>query len=116
MSSRTRLCRPGLRRPRRPGYSVPGTGDPEGTIPIAWYFGTAQSDLHTCLAQDLDILVMSPPLTPATTRLRSAPKFATLDLTDPEPRPEDDPLWDAKNVIIMPHIAGWLCGVEREGI
>ena len=28
------------------------------------------------------------------------------DVTDPEPLPEDHPLWDAKNMIITPHIAG----------
>lgn len=28
------------------------------------------------------------------------------DVTDPEPLPEDHPLWDAENMIITPHIAG----------
>lgn len=31
---------------------------------------------------------------------------AGLDVTEPEPLPEDDPLWDYDNVIITPHVAG----------
>lgn len=31
---------------------------------------------------------------------------AALDVTDPEPLPEDHPFWDMKNVIITPHISG----------
>ena len=31
---------------------------------------------------------------------------AALDVTDPEPLPAEDPLWDAPNIIITPHGAG----------
>jgi phosphoglycerate dehydrogenase-like enzyme len=31
---------------------------------------------------------------------------AALDVTEPEPLPEDHPLWKAKNVIITPHVSG----------
>ena len=33
---------------------------------------------------------------------------AALDVTEPEPLPADDPLWDYDNVIITPHAAGQL--------
>lgn len=29
-----------------------------------------------------------------------------LDVTEPEPLPADDPLWDMKNLVITPHVAG----------
>ncbi len=35
---------------------------------------------------------------------------AALDVTDPEPLPKEHPLWDAKNVIITPHITGGTFG------
>ncbi len=32
---------------------------------------------------------------------------AALDVMDPEPLPSDSPLWDARNVLITPHVAGY---------
>lgn len=34
--------------------------------------------------------------------------MAALDVTDPEPLPEEHPLWTAPGVMITPHVAGWV--------
>lgn len=41
---------------------------------------------------------------------------AALDVTEPEPLPEGDPLWDAPNLIVSPHVAGVAgpYGAERQ--
>ncbi|KAL8824379.1 MAG: hypothetical protein Q9191_005091 [Dirinaria sp. TL-2023a] len=137
------------------GFIVPRTGDPDGTIPEAWYSGLDKEDLHHFLAQDLDYLLVCVPLTEQTRHFLAAPEFeilskrntfvsniargqiinqddlisalrqydtdrkagktgdalrglrgAALDVTDPEPLPEDHPLWDAPNTIVTPHISG----------
>jgi phosphoglycerate dehydrogenase-like enzyme len=38
--------------------------------------------------------------------LNSGRITAALDVTDPEPLPEDHPLWSAKGVLISPHVGG----------
>lgn len=60
------------------GYIVPNTGDPDGTIPSAWFSGFDKASLHNFLSKDLDHLVISVPLTKETTHLLSAPEFAIL--------------------------------------
>jgi phosphoglycerate dehydrogenase-like enzyme len=42
------------------GYTVPGTGDPQGTIPSKWF---SAGSLDEFLAQDLDIVVVATALT-----------------------------------------------------
>jgi phosphoglycerate dehydrogenase-like enzyme len=39
---------------------------------------------------------------------------AATDVTDPEPLPPGDPLWDAPNLIITPHVAGAAGPVGRD--
>jgi lactate dehydrogenase-like 2-hydroxyacid dehydrogenase len=63
---------------RDAGYIVPGTGDPDGSIPSAWYSGTDKASLHEFLSQDIDILLVSAPLTKDTTHMLAAPEFEIL--------------------------------------
>ena len=137
------------------GFIVSGTGDPDGSIPSAWYSGLDKKSLHNFLSQDIDLLLISVPLTKETTHFLAAEEFAilgktrhtfvsnisrgqiinqedlltylhkyadndpmeggdgggglrgaALDVTDPEPLPKEDPLWDAPNCVITPHISG----------
>ena len=41
---------------------------------------------------------------------------AGIDVTDPEPLPADDPLWDAPNLIVTPHCAGECGAIAGERI
>lgn len=63
---------------RDDGYIIPDTGDPDGTLPEAWYSGASKIDLHTFLSSGLDLLVLCVPLTPATRGLLGAEEFDVL--------------------------------------
>ena len=41
--------------------------------------------------------------------------FAAVDVTDPEPLPENHPLWKAPNLIIVPHVGGNSAAFEPRG-
>lgn len=45
------------------GFIVPGTGDPDGSIPSEWFSGLDEKSRQHFLAQDLDVLLISVPLT-----------------------------------------------------
>ena len=60
------------------GFIVPGTGDPEGDIPSAWYSGLDKESLHHFLAQDIDHLLISVPLTDDTEHFLGAEEFEIL--------------------------------------
>jgi len=63
---------------RDTGYIVPGTGDPDGTLPVSWHHGRDKASLHSFLSLDLDHLVVCLPLTPETTHLLGAEEFSIL--------------------------------------
>ena len=119
------------------GFTLPGTGDPDGSIPEVIY---PPQELRQALAQS-DYVVIAVPSTPATrhligeAELRAMPEHAYLvniargdvidqealvralregwiggaglDVFDPEPLPADSPLWGFDNVILSPHVAGF---------
>jgi phosphoglycerate dehydrogenase-like enzyme len=124
-------------RPARfDGWTIPGTGDPDGSLPARFYELT---ELHELLPQ-CDMLVLALPLSAQTqhiigqaelallpqhavlvnigrgplidhdaltTALQEEEIFgAALDVTEPEPLPSTSPLWLMENVLITPHIAG----------
>ncbi|CCG81438.1 putative Dehydrogenase [Taphrina deformans PYCC 5710] len=121
------------------GYTIQGTGDPDGALPVSWSKSTDGAQFEQFL-RDCDVLVISCPSTPATKHLINRKTLgylssdvvlvnvargsvidhdalldalegdklagAVLDVTDPEPLPPNHPLWQARNCVVTPHIAG----------
>jgi len=119
------------------GYSVPGTGDPEGAVPERFYRPEA---LHQMLSE-CDYVVVALPSTPETYHAIGEAELgamkpnaflvniargaivdegaliralqegwiagAGLDVFEQEPLPDDSPLWEMENVLLSPHIAGF---------
>jgi len=124
------------------GYRLPGTGDPEGTLPEAWF---APARLHDLLARS-DVVVMCAPLTPATramigdaelgamkpsaffvnvgrgatvdeAALAAALKAgrlagAAVDVFNEEPPAAGHPLYMLEDVIVSPHVSGFLASYD----
>jgi phosphoglycerate dehydrogenase-like enzyme len=121
-----------------PGYTSPGTGDPEGRWPDAWL---GPNDLAVLLARS-DVVVLCAPLTRETERLIDARALAAMkpsayfinvgrgasvdeivlaealsegriagaavDVFAQEPPPSRHPLYGVPNVIVSPHVSGFL--------
>jgi len=120
------------------GYALPGTGDPSGSIPAAWY---SPADLRTLLARS-DVVVNCAPLTPATRGMIGPRELeamkpgaffinvgrgasvdeaalaaalregrlggAAVDVFAQEPPPRGHPLYALESVIVSPHVSGFL--------
>ncbi|QBD83234.1 D-2-hydroxyacid dehydrogenase [Ktedonosporobacter rubrisoli] len=121
---------------RDSGFSFPNVGDPEGSIPEA-YFRPEQ--LHVLL-RECDVVVVAVPLTPQTRGMFDEKAFAAmkrqaffvniargdvcdeaaliralsegiiagaaLDVFSREPLPAESPLWSMPNVLLSPHSSG----------
>lgn len=57
---------------------MPGTGDVDGTIPSEWYSGVDKASLHNFLSQDIDVLLVSVPLTDQTRHFLGKEEFKIL--------------------------------------
>jgi phosphoglycerate dehydrogenase-like enzyme len=119
-----------------PSYRLPGTGDPDGSIPER----IAGTDGLIDAVREADVLVLTMPLTDASRGIISSEVLAALpahawlvnvsrgalvdeaallealragrlagavlDVFGEEPLPVDSPWWDAPNVIVTPHASG----------
>lgn len=122
---------PSDRRDR--GWSMPGLGDPEGSIPRRWFGADGLIELIGLS----DFIVLAPPLTAQTRHMLGAREFAAarpgtylinvargevidqaaliealrsgtlggacLDVTAPEPLDAQSPLWEMENVTLTYH-------------
>ena len=120
------------------GYALPGTGDPDGRLPDAWFPPDKLADM---LARS-DVVVMAAPLTRETTRMIDARALAAMkpsayfinvgrgasvdevalaqalvekrlagaavDVFSEEPPPAGHPLYGVDNAILSPHVSGFL--------
>jgi phosphoglycerate dehydrogenase-like enzyme len=118
------------------GYHEPGVGDPDGTLPDAWF---TRAQLLDLLAQS-DFVLIATPLTDETRGMIGARELRAmkptaflvniarggivdeaalvpalkenwfagvgLDVFEKEPLPADSELWKLENALISPHVSG----------
>lgn len=64
-------------------FCQPGSGDPDGEIPSKYYHGRSREEFREFLSQDLDIVVLSLPLTESTKHLVSSEELRVLNAKKP---------------------------------
>jgi phosphoglycerate dehydrogenase-like enzyme len=142
LGMRVLACKRDPSRRADDGYRLPGTGDPEGALPEAWF---APAHLRDLLAR-CDVVVMCAPLTAETRAMIGAAELAAMkrsaffvnvgrgatvdetalaaaledgrlagaavDVFSEEPPPAGHPLYARDNVIVSPHVSGFLASYD----
>jgi phosphoglycerate dehydrogenase-like enzyme len=142
LGMRVLACKRDPSRRTDDGYRLPGTGDPEGALPEAWF---APARLHELLAR-CDVVVMCAPLTAETHAMIGAAELAAMkrsaffvnvgrgatvdetalaaaledgrlagaavDVFSEEPPPAGHPLYARDNAIVSPHVSGFLASYD----
>jgi phosphoglycerate dehydrogenase-like enzyme len=137
-------CKRDPKRRADPGYCPPGTGDPAGALPDAWF---SPERLDALLARS-DVVVMSAPLTRETHHMIGARALramkptayfinvgrgasvdedalaqalqerriagAAVDVFAQEPPPSGHPLYAVDNVIVSPHVSGFVASYDDD--
>jgi phosphoglycerate dehydrogenase-like enzyme len=80
---------------------VPGTSETRGLVDASFLQRMRDGALLVNVARGPVVVTDDLVAALETGRVRAA-----LDVTDPEPLPEDHPLWSAPNVLITPHVGG----------
>jgi phosphoglycerate dehydrogenase-like enzyme len=142
LGMRVLACKRDPSRRADDGYQLPGTGDPDGALPEAWF---APSRLHDMLRHS-DVVVMCAPLTAETRTMIGSAELAAMkpsaffvnvgrgptideaalaaalksgrlagaavDVFHEEPPPAGHPLYALDNVIVSPHVSGFLASYD----
>jgi phosphoglycerate dehydrogenase-like enzyme len=137
-------CKRDPKRRADAGYCPPGTGDPSGALPDAWFAPDRLGDL---LARS-DVVVMCAPLTRETHHMIGARELAAMkstayfvnvgrgasvdedalaqalkerriagaavDVFAQEPPPAGHPLYAVDNVIVSPHVSGFVATYDDD--